>query len=224
MIFSNKKKQLQREIISISQEMNKKGINQGSSGNISVRYEDGMLITPSSISYEELTINNIVYMDFNGSIKNLSNRSHQNEPNRPSSEWNLHAEILKTKSEVNAVMHCHSIYATAIACHQKGIPSFHYMTAICGGEDIRCGKYATFGTENLALNAIEALEKRSACLLANHGQLTIGDSLEEAFLLSIEVETLAKIYIKSFQLGNPFILSPIEMNNVLKKFREIKYK
>ncbi len=220
MFLINKKKILKQQIIDTLNKMNASGINQGSSGNISVRYKDGMLITPSSIAYENLKQSDILYKDLYS--KKIESGSHQKNI-IPSSEWKLHAEILKSRNEINAVLHCHSIYATALACHHRSIPSFHYMTAVAGGANIRCSEYATFGTEDLAINAIKALKNRSACLLANHGQISIGLNIREAFDLAIEVETLSKIYLKSFQLGEPKHLGPSEMKKITMKFKSMEY-
>ena len=209
-------------IINIAKRMNEEGINQGMSGNISLRVEKGILITPSSVPYKELKSSDILLIDFDGILIDEEEKSPKGR--RPSSEWKLHADILKRRQDINSVLHCHSINATAIACHRLSIPSFHYMTAIAGGNDIRCADYATFGTTKLSHNALLALKGRYACLLANHGQITTGKTLEQAFDLAIEVETLAHMYIQSRQLGEPQHLSKEEMNNILFRFDQLKYK
>ena len=140
-----------------------------------------------------------------------------------SSEWRLHTEIHKQREGIHAVVHCHSINATALACHNKSIPSFHYMTAVAGGRNIRCAKYATFGSNELSVNAVLALKNRLACLLSQHGQVAIGNNLKNTLKLAIEVENLANIYLKSCILGKPKLLSKKEMKIVLGKFKAIEY-
>ena len=141
----------------------------------------------------------------------------------PSSEWRFHRDILQKRSDINVVLHCHSVYATTLACHNKAIPSFHYMTGIAGGTTIRCAPYATFGTQALSDNAIVALEDRLACLLSQHGQISLGVTLESALWLAIEVETLSRIYVQALTLGEPPILSDEEMERVITQMRQIKY-
>jgi L-fuculose-phosphate aldolase len=144
-------------------------------------------------------------------------------PRRPSSEWRLHADILASRPELQAVLHCHSIHATALACHGRAIPPFHYMTAVAGGDDIRCAPYATFGTAELSALAVQALEGRLACLLAQHGQVTVGSSLDQALRIAIEVETLARMYLQALQLGEPPLLSAEQMAAVHHQFRTLLY-
>jgi L-fuculose-phosphate aldolase len=142
---------------------------------------------------------------------------------RPSSEWRFHRDILKSRPDIDVVLHCHSIYATTLAVHHKTIPSFHYMTGVAGGTTIRCAPYATFGTQALSDNAIEALEGRLACLLGQHGQISLGKNLESALWLAIEVETLSRLYVQALTLGTPPILSDEEMARVLEQMRKMSY-
>src|SRR5512140_1038951 len=137
----------------------------------------------------------------------------------PSSEWRFHRDILASRPEVHAVLHTHSLHSTALACLRRGIPPFHYMVAVAGGRDIRCAPYATFGTEELSRHAVAALEGRKACLLANHGLITVGADLASAFKLAVEVETLAAMYLRALQVGEPVLLDEAEMAVVLEKFR-----
>lgn len=189
--------------------MNAIGINQGTSGNIGVRWRDGMLITPSGVDYGKLTASNIVFMRFDGISEG---------PLEPSSEWRFHAVIMQAKAEVNAVVHTHSAYCTAIAIKRLDIPPLHYMIAAAGGPSIRCAPYATFGTQELADLALEALDGRSACLLANHGMIATGPSLDKAMWLAVEVETLARQYFNTLQIGGPELLSEEEIERVVEKF------
>jgi L-fuculose-phosphate aldolase len=205
---------LRREMVKTCREMNASGINQGTSGNLSARFSEGFLITPSSLPYETMQPDDLLYMDFDGTFVG----SH-----RPSSEWRFHRDILREREDVNVVLHCHSIYATTLAVHHKTIPSFHYMTGVAGGTTIRCSRYATFGTQALSDAALEALHGRLACLLGQHGQISLGTSLGAALWLAIEVETLSRMYVQALTLGEPPILSDEEMARVLEQMRRMSY-
>jgi L-fuculose-phosphate aldolase len=137
----------------------------------------------------------------------------------PSSEWRFHRDILAARSEVNVVIHTHAMFATALACLGAEIPPFHYMVAVAGGDSIRCAPYATFGTDELSRHAVHALEVRKACLLANHGMIAVGETLKGALALAVEVETLAAMYWRALQVGDPNLLDAAEMARVLEKFR-----
>lgn len=205
---------LRREIIATCRRMNALGINQGSSGNVSARAGDGLLITPSSLPYDETEPEDIVLLRFDGTWEGRR---------RPSSEWRFHRDILAARPDAAVVLHTHSIHATALACHGRGIPAFHYMVAAAGGSSIRCAPYATFGTQDLSDNAIRALEGRRACLLSNHGMIVLGNDLKQALALAVEVETLARQYVLALTLGRPVILSEAEMERVLDQFQRMKY-
>ena len=207
---------LRQQLVAVGRRMNASGINQGTSGNLSVRTPGGMLITPSSLPYEQMEPADLVALDLQG-------QPLEPHPRRPSSEWRLHADILASRPELQAVLHCHSIHATALACHGRAIPPFHYMTAVAGGDDIRCAPYATFGTAELSALAVQALEGRHACLLAQHGQVTVGSSLDQALRIAIEVETLAQMYLQALQLGQPPLLSAEQMAAVHHQFRTLLY-
>ena len=194
-----------QSIITACLQMNASGINQGTSGNISLRHEDGMLITPTSTPYETMQPAQIVFMNLGGAL---------DAKQRPSSEWRFHRDILKARPEVNAVVHAHPPYATILAIMGLSIPAVHYMIACAGGDTIRCAPYATFGTEVLSQHAVAALESRSACLLAHHGMIAIGPSLAKAMWLAVEVETLARQYHGCLQIGTPPLLSKAEIENV----------
>jgi L-fuculose-phosphate aldolase len=194
-----------QSIIDACLRMNALGINQGTSGNISLRHGQGMLITPTGEPYETMQPEQIVFMDFDGAV--ASNQ-------RPSSEWRFHLDILKARPETNAVVHAHPTYATTLAIMGREIPPIHYMIAVAGGDTIRCAPYATFGTEELSQHAIAALQDRLACLLAHHGMIAIGPSLARAMWLAVEVETLARQYHGCLQIGTPPLLSKAEIENV----------
>jgi L-fuculose-phosphate aldolase len=205
-----KEKVLRQDIIAACLRMNEIGINQGTSGNISARWNDGMLITPSGMPYEEMRPADIVSMDMKG----------KHDPaQRPSSEWRFHLEILKARGDDQAVVHTHSLYATAISIKGWDIPAVHYMIAAAGGATIRCAPYATFGTKALANNAVQALKGRSACLLGNHGVIATGPSVYKALWLAKEVEVLAQQYFLTMQLGGPSLLSDDEIARVKEKFK-----
>ena len=206
-------KALREEMVAICRRMNSSGINQGTAGNLSVRSGDGFLITPSSLPYDTMTPDDIVEMDFSGTYAGR----------RPSSEWRFHRDILKARQDIDVVLHCHSIYATTLACHHKTIPSFHYMTGVAGGTTIRCSRYATFGTQELSDAALEALEGRLACLLGQHGQISLGKSMESALWLAVEVETLSRVYVQALTLGEPPILPDEEMERVIAQMKRMSY-
>src|ERR1700761_5016763 len=150
------KEQARRQsIIDACRQMNHLGINQGTSGNISLRHEDGMLITPTSTPYDPMQPDQIVFMKLDDAPA---------AGQRPSSEWRFHRDILKARADVNAVVHAHPPFATTLAIMGREIPAVHYMIACAGGDTIRCAPYATFGTEELSRHAVAALEDRSACL------------------------------------------------------------
>jgi L-fuculose-phosphate aldolase len=195
-----------QSIIDACLRMNALGINQGTSGNISLRHEDGMLITPTSVPYETMRPEQIVYMGRDGAF---------DPAQRPSSEWRFHLDILRARPEVDAVVHAHPPYSTILAIMGLEIPPVHYMIACAGGDTIRCAPYATFGTQELSERAVTALEGRLACLLEHHGMIAIGPSLSKAMWLAVEVETLARQYHGCLQIGTPRLLSREEIKNVL---------
>ncbi|MBZ9813535.1 L-fuculose-phosphate aldolase [Mesorhizobium sp. CA7] len=197
-----------RAIIDACIEMNALGINQGTSGNISRRHGEGMLISPTSTPYDTLQPEDIVLMGWDGEVDGRL---------PPSSEWRFHLDIMKARPEVNAVVHAHPTYCTTIAIMGRKIPAIHYMVAVAGGSDIRCAPYATFGTAELSAHAVEALRDRKACLLAQHGMIAVGSSLAQAMWLAVEVETLARQYHGALQIGEPPILSDEEIENVIKR-------
>lgn len=201
---------LREAMIATARKMNTTGLNQGTSGNLSQRVEEGFLLTPSGMDYDTLMPEDIVLMRFDG--------SHEGR-REPSTEWRIHRDILAGRPEVGAVLHAHSMFCTTLACLRRGIPSFHYMVTKAGGEDIRCAPYATFGTEELSRHAVAALEGRKACLMANHGMLALGGDLAGAFKLAVEVETLAAMYWRALQVGEPVLLDRAEMMRVLEKFK-----
>lgn len=201
---------LRQEIIASCLRMAELGINQGTSGNISARWKNGFLITPSGTPYEQLEPEDIVFMDLAGN---------HDKGKKPSSEWRFHLDIHKNREDVQAIVHTHSMYATSVAIKGLDIPAIHYMIAAAGGPTIRCAPYATFGTQELSANALQALEGRSACLLANHGVIATGPTLFKALWLANEVEVLAHQYFLTMQMGGGNLLSDEEIARVLEKMK-----
>jgi len=203
-----------QSIIDACRSMNTLGINQGTSGNISLRDGDGLLITPTSMPYDVMQPEDIIEMRFDHSIEMRFDHSVVGN-GRPSTEWRFHLDILRARPEVNAVVHSHPIYCTTLAIMERSIPPIHYMVCAAGGDTIRCAPYATFGTQELSDNALAALEDRRACLLAHHGMIAVGDSLPSAMWLAVEVENLAHQYVNCLQFGvEPPLLTPEEVENV----------
>ena len=206
---------LRQAVITTALKMNALGINQGKSGNVSVRWGEGYLITPTGLPYEQTTPADIVYMKLGGEHA----AAQTNSTRLPSSEWRFHHDIYARRPELHAIVHSHAVHATTLACLGRGIPAFHYMVAVAGGKDIRCAPYATFGTQQLSDYALQALENRKACLLANHGLIAADATLDQALALAVEVESLAHMYFQALQVGTPVILSDDEMERVLEKFK-----
>lgn len=206
-----REKELRAGIVRVAQALDAAGFCPSKSGNVSARFRDGLLITPSGLPYAAMTPSDIVDMDLDGGLRAGAGR--------PSSEWPFHTAIYKVRPDVHAIVHTHSPMATALASARRGIPAFHYMIALCGGEDVRCAEYATFGTQALADNAVAALEGRKAVLLANHGVIALGGTLEGAHMIAAEVENLAKQYLALLAAGlKPVILGKAEMRRVAEKF------
>ena len=193
----------------------KKGMNLGSEGNISIKYNEKVFITPSGIDIKKLKTENISEIDFNGNVTNGV---------KPSSELDLHLLIYKKRKDVNSIVHCHSDWASILSCMRQKIKKFHYMIAEFGGDDIKCSKYATFGTTKLANLVLAACRNRKGCLIANHGQISLGHDIDEAVHLSLALEKLAKQYYFCLLSKNFKLLNSNEISDVLKKFTHYKSK
>ena len=202
---------LRLAVVRTARQMNALGINRGKSGNVSARIDGGFLVTPSALPYDETDAEDIVAVGEQGAARGRR---------KPSSEWRFHRDIYAARSDAAAIVHTHSPFATTLACLDRGIPAFHYMVAVAGGGDIRCAPYATFGTQQLSDFAVQALDGRKACLLAHHGMIAIGESLKSALALAVEVETLAEMYWRALQIGEPRVLDEAEMREVLARFAE----
>jgi L-fuculose-phosphate aldolase len=185
--------------------MNALGLNQGMSGNISVRQDGQMLITPTATPYDRMSPDDVAVMRLDGGSDRWVG------PRRPSSEWRMHRDILAARPEFGALVHAHPTHCTALAMLRRAIPPCHYMVALFGGEDVRCADYATFGTQELSDAVLVALEGRSACLMANHGMIAAGRDLEQAMGRAVELEALARQYVVSLSVGVPRLLSCAEV-------------
>jgi L-fuculose-phosphate aldolase len=192
--------------------MNGSGLNQGTSGNISARFGDSMLITPSGRPYATMKADDLAVMPIDGEYGTWSG------PFKPSSEWMFHLDIMKSRPDVGAIVHTHSTFATILAMLRKPIPACHYMIAAFGGSDVRCGGYARYGTKALSELALEALEGRTGCLLANHGMIAVGPTLEKAMWTAIELETIAKQYYHALLIGDLVLLSDAQIEETRKAF------
>ena len=199
------------QLLKIAQKLIATGLNKGTAGNASVRCEGGFLVTPSGMAVENMTAASMVKMQFDGSYE---------AEKIPSSEWRFHRDILQSRTDVNAIVHTHSMFATTLACLHKDIPPFHYMIAVTGGDTIRCAPYALFGSQALSDIALVALIDRKACLLANHGMIALGRDLDDALAVTVEVENLCEQYWRILQINpNPPLLTEAEMREVFQQFK-----
>lgn len=198
------------EIVAVAQSLDAMGLMPNKSGNVSCRVDDGFVITPAAIPYRQLTVESIAHVN--------AGAEPAGGATQPSSEWRMHGAIYAARPDVMAIVHTHSPKATALACAGQGIPAFHYMIALAGG-DVRCMPYATFGTAELAAAAVQGLRGRRAALLANHGVIAVGPSLRVAHSVALEVENLAGEYLQMLAAGlTPQLLDPAELQRVIEKF------
>lgn len=202
---------VRQSIIEACLDMRRLGVNQGTAGNVSVRWSGGLLITPSGLPYDAMSPDDIVFMEMDGGYRHDC---------APSSEWRFHRDLLAARPEVGAVVHAHPIYCTAFAMCRREIPAAHYMIAAAGGSSIRCARYETYGTPELSAAVLEAMEGRACALLANHGMIAAGPDLARALWLAVEVETLARQYAAALQIGTPVILDDAEIAKVVEKFKD----
>ena len=209
---------LRQQVIDTCRQLEKLGLNQGTSGNVSVRCDAvapaGFFLTPTSLSYDEMAPEDIVHVTADGRCTGRC---------RPSSELPFHLEIMRQRPDAMAVIHTHSTHATSVACLRQEIPAIHYLVGLFGGTNIRCADYATFGTPELSTNLLRALDGRRAALMANHGLVVLGSDLKQALSLTLEAETLAMLYLRTLSAGKPAILTNSEMARVMEKFREYGY-
>ncbi|MDO5725599.1 MAG: L-fuculose-phosphate aldolase [Tissierellia bacterium] len=201
-----------QEIIDYGIKMLEMGLTKGTGGNLSVFVRDKghMLISPSGIEYHKIKPEDIVVMDLDGNIISGDKK--------PSSEHEMHSIVYKTRDDIDAVIHTHTIHCAAVSCMNVDLPAVHYMIAVAGGKNVRCAKYATFGTPELAKNAIEAMKDRKAVLLANHGLLAGAKDLANALNITDEIEFVAQLYLMTKAAGEPVILPDEEMDLMLGRF------
>lgn len=202
---------LRAEVVGTMKRLDARGLNRGTSGNVSVRVAGGMLISPSGVVPDRLDPSLIVH---------VTDAGHWDPAGpRPSSEWRMHLDILSGRTEANAVVHCHSRHATILACAGRDIPALHYMVAVAGGACVPLAPYATFGTSELAKGIVKTLDGYRACLMANHGQIAIGRTLAEALAIADEVEEQAAVYCGTLAMGGPVLLPDEEMERIGQVFR-----
>jgi L-fuculose-phosphate aldolase len=201
---------LRRGMVQAALELEARGLNRGTSGNVGVRCGDGLLVTPSGVPARALTPQAMVLLAASGDVIGSG---------RPSSEWRFHRDILVSRPDLNAIVHVHSPFATTLACLGLEVPPFHYMIAAAGGATIRCAPYALFGTQELSDHALAALQDRRACLLANHGMIAAGGDLDQAVALCVEVESLCEQYWRARQIAEPRHLSAAQMAEVMERFK-----
>jgi len=201
-------------VLEAARGLSRRGLTPGTSGNVSARTPEGMVVTPSAVPYEEMEQDDLVLVDLEGRV--LRGRR------KPTTEWPLHAAAYRARPDAHAVVHAHATFCTTLATLRRPIPSFHYMVAVAGGDSIPCAPYAPFGSPELAAHAAAALEGRDACLLANHGVVAVGGTPGAALALLAEVEQLAELYWRALQVGEPALLSPDEMAEALVRFRDYR--
>jgi len=202
---------LRARMVEVMQAMEAKGLNRGTSGNVSARLGDGMLVTPSGVPPERLTPEAMVFVGADDSIPEGQLK--------PSSEWRMHMGILRRRPDVGGVVHCHSRHATILACAGRPIPAVHYMVGVSGGTSVPVAPYATFGSEELAAGVVDALDGRYATLMANHGQIVAAPTLNMALLIAEEIEEQAAVYYGCLAIGGPNLLSEDQMAEIMIKFR-----
>lgn len=197
-------------LISHARRMNEVGLNQGTSGNLSVRLADEhFLITPSGVPYDRLEADDLVTVGLNGTVEG---------DGKPSSEWRIHRDLYLARGDAEAVLHAHSPWAMSVAALRRDVPPFHYMIVLAGGFSIRCADYATYGSQELSDQALKAMDRRRACLLANHGLVCLESSLERVLTLAIEVEILCRVYMQCLAVDEPVLLDEAELRRVGEKF------
>lgn len=202
---------LRQQIIDACRWMERVGVNQGTSGNISVRVSDGILMTPSALPYDAMTPDQICKIEL------LAPPADDMRP-RPTTEWQFHQSVMQARPDVNVVVHAHPPHATAIATQRRGIPAVHYMVAAFGGADVPVVDYALYGGRVLADGVAVALRDREACLLANHGAVAVGATMDRALWRMQELENLARVYILAVTSGEPVLLTDAEIAEVLVSF------
>ena len=201
---------LRLQLVAALQRLDALGLNRGSTGNLSHRLGEGMLITPTGMGAADCGPGDLVWLGFDGRRRGAW---------QPSSEWHFHQALYAARPELHAVVHTHPTHATALACLRRPLPAFHYMVAVAGGDDVRCAPYHLFGTPELSQAVVQAMERRTACLLATHGLVSAGATLREAMKVTLEIESLCDSYLRALAVGEPALLSEAEMAAVIERFR-----
>lgn len=202
-----------RDLLDTARSVNRRGLSQGTTGNLSVRLADGFLITPSALPYETCRAEDMILMGMDGEVRGQR---------KPSTEWRLHWDVYTSRPEAGAILHAHPPWCTTLACLEREIPAFHYMVAMAGGDNIRCAPYAIFGSQALSDSVLTALRERTACLLAHHGMVCFAATLDRVLALGLEIEALAGVYVRTLQIGEPKLLGPDEMRKVLDRFADYR--
>lgn len=201
---------LRDAMLAALRQLDERGLNRGSSGNLSHRWGEGLLITPTGLGAGDIAPEDLVWLGFDGTRRGRL---------RPSSEWHFHQALYRGRPELHAIVHTHATHATALACLRRELPAFHYMVALAGGDNVRCAPYRLFGSEALSDAVVEAMRGRKACLLATHGALSAGATLGEAMKIMVELESLCQSYLAALAAGEPAILSADEMAEVIERFK-----
>lgn len=197
------------ELLAAARLLDEQGLNAGTAGNCSIRVDSGFLVTPSAVPVALLDESSMVRMDMAGDVI---------AGGVPSSEWRFHRDIYLTYPSAAAIVHTHSAYATALACLREPLPPFHYMVAKAGGHDVPCTGFSTYGTQALSDAVVTALRDRRACLMANHGMVAYGSSMDAALGLAVDVEQLCRQYLIARSVGTPVLLSTEEMDEAIARF------
>jgi L-fuculose-phosphate aldolase len=203
--------ELKAVVLATARAMGAEHLNRGAAGNVSVRHDDGFLITPTGMAYDACEPEDVVFVGLDGKPRGRR---------KPSSEWRFHRDIYAARPEAGAIVHAHAPFAVSLACMGRDIPPFHYMVARFGGSDVRCADYATFGTQALSGAVLTALHERCGCLMAHHGMIAFGADLSAALALAVELEALCEQYWRVLQIGGPRLLDDEEMTRVLAAFRD----
>lgn len=201
-----------QQLVDAMRTLDARGLNRGTSGNLSVRFASGMFVTPSGVTPDRLTPELIVFVDGDGRVAEGSAR--------PSSEWRMHMGLYQRRADAHAIVHCHARHATILACAHREIPPLHYMVAVSGGASVPVAPYATFGSEELAQGVVQTLDGRFACLMANHGLIALGPDLPVAMAIAEEIEEQAAVYCGTLAIGGPRLLDATEMDRIIEAFRQ----
>ncbi|HWW56038.1 MAG TPA: class II aldolase/adducin family protein [Sphingopyxis sp.] len=200
-----------QQLVDAMRTLDARGLNRGTSGNLSVRFGSGMFVTPSGITPDRLKPGLMVFVDGDGSVAEGAAG--------PSSEWQMHLGLYRRRADAKAIVHCHARHSTILACAHLEIPPLHYMVAVSGGASVPVAPYATFGSEELAEGVADTLDGRLACLMANHGLIALGPNLATAMAITEEIEEQAAVYCGTLAIGGPKLLDEPEMKRIIGAFQ-----